>query len=319
MVGMSEEGAPAPDHGHGHQHALPAASTPAQRRSLAIAFGISLTLLVAELVGSVWTGSLVLFTDAAHVATDAVGLGIALFASHLALRPATPRRTWGFRRVEVLAALAQACVLVGVGVFVAVEGVRRLFAPPEVPAGELLAFGVVGLVGNLIAIGLLAGSRDANFNLRAAFLEAANDALGSLGVVAAAVVIGLTGWQQADAVAGLLIAALIVPRAFVLLRDTTRVLMEFTPAGLDLEQVRDHLLELDHVREVHELHATTVASGLPNLSAHVVLADECFSDGHATEILADIKRCLHEHFELAHTTIELEPPGFDAVDPSQHD
>lgn len=308
---------PSQGSGHGHQgHALGAGE---HRRPLAIAFGISVALLAAEVVGAMWTGSLALLTDAAHVATDAVGLGVALLAANLMLRPASASHTWGFRRVEVLAALAQACVLVGVGIFVAIEGVHRLFEPPDVPPLELAVFGVVGLAGNLVAVWLLARSRTANFNMRAAFLEALNDALGSVGVIVAAVAIALTGWQQADAIAGLLIAALIVPRAFVLLRDTTRVLMEFTPAGLDLEQVREHLLELEHVQGVHELHATTVASGLPTLSAHVVLERECFNDGHAPEILTDIKTCLHRHFELAHTTIELEPPGFTSVDPQHHD
>lgn len=308
-------------HHHHHAAGSPHGDPPGvgdQRRVLAIAFGISVALLAAEFIGSMWTGSLALLTDAAHVLTDAVGLGVALVAANLMLRPATAKRTWGFRRVEVLAALAQACVLVGVGIFVAVEGVHRLFEPPQVPPVELLIFGIVGLVGNLIAVALLASSRTANFNMRAAFLEAANDALGSVGVIVAALVIALTGWQQADAVAGLLIAALIVPRAFVLLRDTTRVLMEFTPTGLDLDEVRTHLLSREHVLDVHELHATTVASGLANLSAHVVLEEECFNDGHAPQILAGIKACLHEHFELGHTTIELEPPGFGAVDPQHH-
>lgn len=308
-------------HHHHHAAGSPHGDPPGvgdQRRVLLIAFGISVALLAAEFIGSMWTGSLALLTDAAHVLTDAVGLGVALVAANLMLRPATAKRTWGFRRVEVLAALAQACVLVGVGIFVAVEGVHRLFEPPQVPPVELLIFGIVGLVGNLIAVALLASSRTANFNMRAAFLEAANDALGSVGVIVAALVIALTGWQQADAVAGLLIAALIVPRAFVLLRDTTRVLMEFTPTGLDLDEVRTHLLSREHVLDVHELHATTVASGLANLSAHVVLEEECFNDGHAPQILAGIKACLHEHFELGHTTIELEPPGFGAVDPQHH-
>jgi cobalt-zinc-cadmium efflux system protein len=303
--------------GHGHGPASGAA--PDQRRPLLIAFGVSVVLLVAEVVGSVLTGSLALLTDAAHVLTDTVGLGIALLASTLMLRPASAKRTWGFRRVEVLAAQMQAAVLLAVAVFVAVEGVRRLTAPPEVPAMELLAFGVLGLLGNLVSVGVLLGQRRSSFNLRAAFLEALNDALGSVGVIVAAVVIATTGWGQADAVAGLLIAALIVPRAFVLLRETTSVLLEFTPAGLDLDDVRRHMLEVEHVQSVHELHASTVASGLPVLSAHVVVADECFADGHAPEILRQLKECVSSHFEIDHSTIELEPPGFAAVDPHQHD
>lgn len=303
--------------GHSHGHAPSGA--PDHRRRLAIAFGISATLLVVEVVGAALTGSLALLTDAAHVLTDAAGLGVALLASVLVLRPASSRRTWGFRRVEVLAALVQAGALLVVGVYVAVEGVRRLLDPPEVPAAELLVFGVVGLAGNLVAVGVLASERTSNFNLRAAFLEAVNDALGSVGVIVAALVIAATGWQQADAVAGLLIAVLIVPRAVVLLKATAGVLLEFTPPDLDLDEVRRHIAGVEHVQGVHELHASTVASGLPVLSAHVVISDECFNDGHAPRILAEIKACVSEHFQIDHSTIELEIPGFSAVDPAQHE
>ena len=304
------------DHGHGHSHATAA---PDQRRRIGVALGITGAILVAQLVGAVWTGSLALLTDTAHMLTDVLGLAVAFVASHLMLRPSSARRTWGFRRIEVLAAQAQAGILLAVGVFAAVEALHRLSDPPKVPGAELLAFGVIGLVGNLISVAVLASQRASTFNMRAAFLEAASDALGSVGVIAAAVVISLTGWQAADAVAGLAIVALIVPRAVMLLRETASVLMEFTPPGLDLDEVRRHILEVEHVQGVHELHASTVASGLPVLSAHVVVADECFNDGHAPEILRALKECISAHFEIAHSTIELETPGFDAVDPAHHD
>jgi cobalt-zinc-cadmium efflux system protein len=144
--------------------------------------------------------------------------------------------------------------------------------------------------------------------MRAAFLEVLNDAFGSLGVIVAAIVIATTGFLQADAVAGLLIAALIVPRAFLLLRETARVLMEFTPKGLDLNEVRRHILELDHVADVHDLHASTVATGLPTLTAHVVVDDECFTDGHAAEVLHEVRRCVAEHFPVSiqHSTFQIE-------------
>ena len=305
------------EHGAGHGHAHGAA--PDQRGRLGVAFGLTATLFVAQLVGAVLTGSLALLTDTVHMLTDVVGLGVALVASELMLRPASSRRTWGFRRIEVLAAQAQAGILLGVGVFAAVEGVRRLAEPPEVPATELLVFGAIGLAANLAAAAVLASGRDATFNARAAFLEAVSDALGSVAVIAAALVIRFTGWQAADAVAGLAIAAFIVPRAVLLLRETASVLMEFTPPGLDLDDVRRHLLEVPHVRGVHELHASRVASGLPVLSAHVVIGEECFRDGHAPDILRRIKECVSQDFDIAHSTIELEPPFFDEVDPAQHD
>ena len=286
---------------HEHHHAAPAD----HRRRLLLVVAITGVIVVAQLVGSVLTGSLALLTDTVHAVADLSGLVVALIAATLMLRPANDRRTWGFRRVEVIAALGQAVLLLVVGAYAVVEGVQRLFAPPEVPAGELLVFGVIGLAANLVGLVVLHGSREANLNLRAAFLEVLNDALGSLGVIVAAVVIWATGFQRADALAGLFIAALILPRAFVILRETTRVLMEFTPEGLDLDEVRRHLSEVDHVVEVHDLHASTVATGLPVLTAHVVLADECFVDGHA-------QGCVAEHFEVDHTTFQLEARGFHA-------
>ncbi|HMT86153.1 MAG TPA: cation diffusion facilitator family transporter [Arachnia sp.] len=270
------------------------------------------TIVVAQLVGSVLTGSLALLTDTAHAITDFSGLLVALLAATLMRRPADATRTWGFRRVEVIAALAQATLLLGVGVYAAIEGVRRLFAPPEVPSAELLVFGVIGLVANLVGIVVLSSGRDANFNMRAAFLEVVNDALGSVGVIVAAVVIALTGFQQADALAGLFIVALIVPRAVGIMRDTTRVLMEYVPDGLDLADVRHHIEEVPHVVAVHDLHASTIATGLPVLTAHVVVTDECFRDGHVLEILAGIKACVAEHFEVSvpHSTFQLESETF---------
>lgn len=293
---------------HEHHHAAPA--TADHRRRLLLVVAITGVIVVAQLVGSVLTGSLALLTDTVHAVADLSGLVVALIAATLMLRPANDRRTWGFRRVEVIAALGQAVLLLVVGAYAVVEGVQRLFAPPEVPAGELLVFGVIGLAANLVGLVVLHGSREANLNLRAAFLEVLNDALGSLGVIVAAVVIWATGFQRADALAGLFIAALILPRAFVILRETTRVLMEFTPEGLDLDEVRRHLSEVDHVVEVHDLHASTVATGLPVLTAHVVLADECFVGGHAQEILRDVQGCVAEHFEVDHTTFQLEAQGF---------
>lgn len=296
--------------GAGHTHGpAPEAGQPGDhRRKLWIAFGITAVIVAAQAVGSVVTGSLALLTDTAHAITDASGLLVALIAATLMLRPANAKRTWGFRRIEVIAALGQAALLLAVGTYTAVEGVRRLFEPPEVPAAELLIFGIIGLTANIIAIVLLSSSRGVNFNMRAAFLEVLNDALGSLGVIVAAIVIATTGFLQADAIAGLLIAALIVPRAFKLLRETTSVLMEFTPPGLDLDDVRAHILELDHVKDIHDLHASTVATGLPTISAHVVVEDQCFTDGHAANVLLDVKKCVAEHFEVSvlHSTFQIE-------------
>lgn len=295
--------------GHDHGQRAPEAGQPGDyRRKLWIAFGITATIVVAQAIGSVITGSLALLTDTAHAITDASGLLVALVAATLMLKPATSARTWGFRRIEVIAALGQATLLLGVGFYTAIEGIRRLFDPPEVPSTELLIFGLVGFTANIIAILILFSSRGANFNMRAAFLEVLNDALGSLGVIAAAIIIATTGFQRADAIAGLFIATLIVPRAFKLMRETTSVLMEFTPKGLDLDEVRAHILELEHVKGIHDLHASTIATGLPIITAHVVVEDECFTNGHAVEMLHAVKKCVAEHFEVAinHSTFQIE-------------
>jgi cobalt-zinc-cadmium efflux system protein len=298
----------------GHEHGSAGA------RRLAVALAVTVAILLVEVVGGVLTGSLALVIDAGHVLTDAAGLGLALLAARLSEVPATSRRTWGLARAEVLAATAQAAVLLGVGLFVLVEAVQRLVAPPAVPAGPLLGFALVALAGDVIAVAVLAGERGTNLNLRAAFLEVVGDALGAVAVVLAALVIAWTGWTRADPVAALLIGVLIVPRAFRLLRETVDVLLESTPRGLDLDAVRAHLLELPHVREVHDLHATQVSSALPVLTAHVVIEAECFQDGHAPTVLDELQACVAVHFpvQVDHATFQLEPPGHAAHEAEFH-
>ncbi|WP_432563776.1 cation diffusion facilitator family transporter [Kineococcus sp. SYSU DK003] len=305
-------------HGHGHGHG----AAEQNRRRLAAALAVTATVLVAEAVGAVVSGSLALLADAGHVLTDVAGLSIALLAATLATRPPSARRTWGYRRAEVLAATLQAAALLAIGVFVLVEGVQRLLEPPEVHSGAMLVFGAVGLLGNLLALALLLrGGGERNVNVRAAILEVVNDALGSVAVLLAAAVIALTGWTRADAVVSLLIGVLIIPRTVKLLRETTAVLLESTPPGLDLEDVRRHLLEVPHVHAVHDLHASQITSGLPVLSAHVVLDDTCFRDGHAPEILDRLQSCVAEHFPVAveHATFQLEPLGHAGHETSTHD
>ena len=278
------------------------------RNRLLIAFGITALIVLTQAIGSVVTGSLALLTDTAHALSDSTGLLVAVIAATMMLRPPSSKRTWGFARIEVVAALGQALLLLVVGSYAAVEGLRRLLEPAEVQGKELLFFGIIGLAANIAAMVVLSSSRDANFNMRAAFLEVLNDALGSLGVIVAAIVIATTGFQRADTIAGLFIAALILPRAYRLLRETVRVLMEFTPKDVDLDAVRAHILELDHVHEVHDLHASTIGTGLPVVSAHVVIDDDCFESGHAPQILEQIRSCLKEHFPVSfeHATIQME-------------
>jgi cobalt-zinc-cadmium efflux system protein len=302
--------------GHGHDHGT--AGLTAGRRPLTVVLAITGLVLAVEVVGSVISGSLALLADAGHMLTDVAGLSLALVAAVLGQRPATDARTWGYRRLEVLAAAAQAAVLLAVGGFVLVVGVRRLLSPPEVESGVMVAFGVIALVGSMVSVAVLARSRAHNLNLRAAFLEVVSDALGSVAVIVAAAVIGLTGWTRADAVASLLIGALIIPRTVKLLRDSVNVLLESTPAGMELSDVREHLLRVPHVHDVHDLHASQVATGLPVLSVHAVVDDECFHDGHLMGMLDELQDCLAGHFDVEHSTIQFEAASHWAHERAAH-
>jgi cobalt-zinc-cadmium efflux system protein len=288
-----------------HQHE-PGGDIADQRRRLTVVLAITVTVLVVEVVGAVVSGSLALLADAGHGLTDAAGLTLALVATVMSQRPATARRTWGYRRAEVLGAAAQAAVLLAVGVYVLVEGVRRLVDPPEVTSTPMLVFGAVGLAGNLIGIAVLASARKRSLNMRAAFLEVVNDALGSVAVLVAAALISWQSWLRADAVASLLIGLLILPRTWTLLRETVDVLLESTPRGLDLDGVRARLLAMEHVRGVHDLHATQVAANLPVLTAHVVVEDSCFHDAHLPGLLDELQQCLADEYDVEHSTFQFE-------------
>ncbi|QIN28921.1 cation diffusion facilitator family transporter [Brevibacterium luteolum] len=294
-------------HNHGPS-AAEAAHAPGMRRRLLIAFSFVASIVVVQLIGAWLSGSLALLVDLVHSFVDSSGLLIAVVAVTLIARPPSNERTWGYRRLESLAALAQGLLLLGVSIYAIIDGIRRWAAPPEVAAGPLLIVAALSLVLNVAAMLALAAGRKASLNMRAAFLEVLVDALGTLAVMVSAILILTTGYTRADTLAAFLIAALIIPRAVILLRDAVRILMDFTPAGLDLDEVRRHMLAVDHVIDVHDLHASTVASGLPTLSAHVVLDDSCFSDGHAIEILDGLRRCIAEDFEVSieHTTFQLE-------------
>ena len=279
---------------------------------------ITIMVLIAEVIGAAASGSLALLADAGHMLSDVAGLTLAWVASVLAQRPATLARTWGYRRAEVLAAVGQAAVLLAVGGFVIVEAIRRLIEPPEVASGAMVAFGVIGLLGNTIGIAVLAGARSQNLNMRAAFLEVVNAALGSLVVLIAAVVIATTGWVRADALASLFIGALIIPRTLKILRESIDVLLESTPRGLELSVVREHLLQVSMVQAVHDLHASQVATGLPVLTAHVVVDDSCFQDGNLPALLDELQGCLAGHFDVDHSTFQFETSGHAGHEPSAH-
>ena len=263
-------------------------------------------MLAAEVVGAVVSGSLALLADAGHMATDAAGIALALAAVTLAQRPARGRRTFGWQRVEILAAVANGLLLLGVAGYVLVEAVRRIGHPPEIGSGLMLAVAAVGLAVNLVSLGVLHRGRGESLNIRGAYLEVLADALGSVAVIVAAVVIMLTGWTPADIVASAVIGVLVLPRAWHLLRDALDVLLEAAPRGVDLDDVRTHILEVDGVIGVHDLHAWTITSGLPVLSAHVVVTEEALAAGHGGRVLDSLCECLGEHFDMAHCTFQIE-------------
>jgi cobalt-zinc-cadmium efflux system protein len=293
--------------GHGHSHGVTA--TGKHRRILAWTLLISLVIVAVQVVGTVVTGSLALLADAGHVLADSGGIAMALGATLLAARPATGRRTFGWSRAEILAAAVNGLILTGMGVYILIQGVHRLVEPAVVEPGGMAVFGAIGLVGNLLAVALLYRARAASLNLKGAFLEVATDSATSVGVLAAALVIALTGFTRADAIVSLLIGLVIVPRAIGLLREASDVLLEAAPSDIDLEEIRQHVLEVDHINDVHDLHVYTVTSGLPVLTAHVVVDAECFQDGHAPQLLDRLQICLSGHFDVEHSTFQLEPTG----------
>jgi cobalt-zinc-cadmium efflux system protein len=304
--------------GHGHSHA-PATAGGAHRRRLVVVLGLTLAVLVAEVVGAALSGSLALLADAGHMATDAVGLALALAAVSLAQRPARGRRTFGWQRVEILAAVANGLLLLAVAAYVLVEAIRRIGQPPEIGSGLMLVIASIGLVVNLGSLAVLHRGRDASLNMRGAYLEVLADALGSVAVIVAAVVIATTGWTPADIVASAVIGGLVVPRAWHLLREAFDVLLEAAPRGVDLHDVRAHILGVDGVLDVHDLHAWTITSGLPVLSAHVVVTDEALAAGHGGRVLDALCSCLGDHFDLEHCTFQLEAAAHAGHEAPVHD
>jgi len=289
--------------GHSHAHAT---ATGAQRRRLGVVLGLTLLVLVAEVVGAVLSGSLALLADAGHMATDAAGIALALGAVTLAQRPARGRRTFGWQRIEILAAVVNGLLLIAVAGYVLVEAIRRIGHPPEISSGLMLGVAAVGLVVNLVSLAVLRAGQNESLNIRGAYLEVLGDALGSVAVIVAAVLIATTGWTAADVVASVAIGFLVLPRAWHLLREALDVLLEAAPKDVDLDDVRAHIARVDGVLGVHDLHAWTITSGLPVLSAHVVVSEAALADGHGGRILDALCACLGEHFDMEHCTFQLE-------------
>jgi cobalt-zinc-cadmium efflux system protein len=296
----------------GHVHG---GSTAAGHKGrLMIVFGITVAILVAEVAGAVASGSLTLLADAGHMLTDAGAIGLSLLAIQVGQRSPSQARTFGYLRLEILAAAFNALLLFAVGIFVIVEAIRRLIHPPEVASGIMLAFGIIALCGNTCSLLLLRHGQGESLNIRGAFLEVLSDFLGAGAVIVTAVIIGLTGFERADPIASLVIAALIIPRTWRLLRQAGDVLLEGTPKDVNLADVRRHMLATDGVIDVHDLHAWTITSGVNVLSAHVVVSDE----GLGGPVLDQLGECLADHFDIEHSTFQVEPPGHRDHEPILH-
>ena len=265
-------------------------------------FGLTLATFVIQLAGGIATDSLALMADAGHNLTDVVGIGLALLAIWIASRPASAGRTFGYLRIEILAAVVNAALLIGVAIIVLVEAWQRWSDPPSVASVAMLLIALVGLAANALSIALLREPQRDSLNMRGAYLEVVGDLLGSVAVIVAAVVITVTGWLQADALASAIIGLLILPRAFALLREAVDVLLLAAPKGVDLGEVRRHILEAGGVADVHDLHAWTITSGMKVLSAHVVLRE----GADPPAVLDELCRCLSGDFDIDHSTFQLE-------------
>lgn len=279
---------------------------------------IVLVVMVVEVVAGLMSGSLALLADAGHMLTDAAGVGAALFAASLAARPATDTLTFGMQRAEILAALGNALLLGVVSIWVLVEAVRRWFTPGDVDTPLMLVAAVVGALANLICLAILHTGQRESLNVRGAYLEVLGDLLGSVAVIIAGIIIATTGFVRADALASAAIGLMILPRAWSLLRDVVDVLLEATPRGVDLEHVREHIRSVPGVVDVHDLHAWLITSGVPVLSAHVVVDDECIEQGRSGEVLDRLGECLSGHFDVDHCTFQLEPVGHQAHERAHH-
>jgi cobalt-zinc-cadmium efflux system protein len=295
--------------GHGHSHGHGLTLTGRHRKPLVAVMLLTITVAVAEAVGAWVTGSLVLFADAAHMTADAAGVGLSLLAVVFATRPATPRRTFGNARAEILAAMINAVVLLAMAAFIVAEAISRLIAPAPVRSPLLIAFGLIALVANGISLLLLRRGQAESLNIRGAFLEVASDALGAAAVIITGIVIATTGFTRADPIASLAVGALILPRTWRLLADAVDVLLEASPRGVDLGEIRRHLTGLAGVCGVHDLHAWTITSGLPVLSVHVVVEPEVLADGRSAVMLDALQQCMSGHFDVEHSTFQLELAG----------
>lgn len=276
--------------------------------------------MLVQVVGALLSGSLALLADAAHMFTDASGLVIALIAATVAARPADDRRTFGYQRAEVFGALINAVILIALATWIAFEGVGRLLNPQdvEVAGGLMMVVAIVGLLANAVSMWLLSRAQRTSINVRGAYLEVMGDLLGSVAVIVAAAIILVTGWMPADAIASLFIAAMILPRAIMLLREVFSVLAESAPKDTEVSEIRTHLLAYDGVVGVHDVHVWQLTRGAPVFTAHVIVEPALMTDGRSGALLSEIQACLADHFDVEHSTFQIEPAEQADCESSHH-
>ncbi|MCW2694580.1 MAG: cadmium, cobalt and zinc/H(+)-K(+) antiporter [Mycobacterium sp.] len=295
-------------HGHGQAHSH-ASSGSADRGRLQAALALLVGFLVIEVVAAVLSHSLALLADAGHMLADVGALAGALWAAHLAAKPARDRWTFGWQRAEILSAAVNGATLAVLGVVLVVAGIRRLLEPSPVTGGVVLGVALLGVVVNVAATAVLARADRSGLNVAGAFAHVVTDLYAFAGTAVAGLVVLTTGFARADAIASLVVAGLMLRSAWQLLRAAGGVLLEAAPENVDLAEVRGHLLGAPHVLGVHDLHVWTVTSALPALSAHIVVEEGCFSTGSAPQVLDALQSCLRGHFDVEHSTFQLEPAG----------
>jgi cobalt-zinc-cadmium efflux system protein len=303
-------------HGHSHGHAGPSHGEgghdhgQASRRALAIVFALISAFMVVEVIGGLLTGSLALLAEAGHMLSDSASLGLAFFAAWLAGKPPTPNRSFGYKRAEILAALVNGVTLVAISIWIFVEAYRRLQEPPEILGGWMLAVATLGLVVNLVGAFILSRSEGESLNVEGALRHVLADVAGSVGAMAAALVIILTGWRYADPLISVLIAILVLGSSWRLLRDSVNILLEQAPRELDANEVGNKMVGVEGVEEVHDLHIWTITSGFPALAAHVLVGND--EDCH--ERRRELEKVIYREFGIEHTTLQVDHVGDHAAE-----
>lgn len=290
--------------GHGHTHEISAAGR--NKRPLMIVFCLTFFYLIVEVIGGFWTGSLALLADAGHMLTDVAGVGLALLAIWFAEKPASPEKTYGYYRVEILAAMTNAIILIFISIYILYEAYQRFMNPPEVQSAAMIGVASIGLVVNIVGMFILRSGSKESLNMKGAYYEVLSDTLTSVGVIIAGIIMLTTGWYYADPLISAGIGLFILPRTWSLLKDAVAVLLEGTPSDVNIASVREKLSKIEGVAEIHDLHVWSLTSGVNALSVHAVLAEGSEHD----EVLIRVHDCCTHEFKIAHVTAQTERADF---------